>query len=79
MGATMADKGGDGFIPTSPACERAVSTTIQAMKDAGHTCIPIQLPDREYPSSRNDGHGILKQLSETSYGGIRDIPSSFVR
>lgn len=36
----------DGFIPTSPACLRALRMTVSALRAAGHTCEPIELPQR---------------------------------
>ncbi|TEB18654.1 general amidase [Coprinellus micaceus] len=35
----------DGFIKASPACKRAVLETIKALRQNGHECVEITLPD----------------------------------
>ncbi|KAI9136905.1 amidase signature domain-containing protein, partial [Paraphysoderma sedebokerense] len=35
----------DGFIRSSPACQRAVLETVESLKLAGHDVVQIQLPD----------------------------------
>ncbi|KAL6300010.1 amidase [Sparassis latifolia] len=35
----------DGFIKASPACQRAVRETVEALMHQGHECIPIVVPE----------------------------------
>jgi len=35
----------DGYVKASPACRRAVMETVKALKNAGHECVPIIVPD----------------------------------
>jgi Asp-tRNA(Asn)/Glu-tRNA(Gln) amidotransferase A subunit family amidase len=34
----------DGFVKSSPACERAVLETIAALRQAGHECVELDWP-----------------------------------
>ena len=36
----------DGMSQTSPACRRAVSETVDALRKHGHECIEFELPSR---------------------------------
>lgn len=38
----------DGFVKASPACQRGVKETIEALKRAGHECIEFEPPDRTF-------------------------------
>ncbi|KDR65722.1 hypothetical protein GALMADRAFT_260127 [Galerina marginata CBS 339.88] len=35
----------DNYIKASPACKRAVLETVEALREAGHECIEVQLPE----------------------------------
>lgn len=38
----------DDFIKASPACKRAVLESVEALRAAGHECIEISVPEREF-------------------------------
>ncbi|KAF8639100.1 hypothetical protein AX17_001743 [Amanita inopinata Kibby_2008] len=35
----------DGFVKASPACQRAVLETVEALRSQGHECIEVEIPD----------------------------------
>ena len=37
----------DGMARTTPACRRAVSQTIEALRKQGHECVEFELPSRK--------------------------------
>ena len=40
----------DGMARTTPACRRAVSETVEALRKHGHKCIEFELPSRALPA-----------------------------
>jgi hypothetical protein len=42
----MRDK--EGVVKGSPACQRAVLETVEALRKAGHVCVEITPPDCAY-------------------------------
>ena len=40
----------DGMARTTPACHRAVSETVEALRKQGHECIEFELPSRAFPT-----------------------------
>ncbi|THH27472.1 hypothetical protein EUX98_g6717 [Antrodiella citrinella] len=55
----------DNFIKASPACQRAVLESVEALREAGHECVEITVPDPALPmeiflaSCGADGHKTL--------------------
>ena len=47
-GQLMRVNGTDAAVKGSPACHRAVSETVQALRAAGHECVEIDSPDCAY-------------------------------
>ncbi len=47
-GQLMDADGIDMVVKGSPACQRAVLETVQALRTAGHECIKIDSPDCAY-------------------------------
>ena len=39
----------DGMARTTPACSRAVSETVEALRKQGHECVEFELPSRTSP------------------------------
>jgi len=39
----------DGMARTAPACSRAVSETVEALRKQGHECVEFELPSRASP------------------------------
>ena len=37
----------DGMARITPACSRAVSETVEALREQGHECVEFKLPSRE--------------------------------
>lgn len=37
----------DGMAQTTPACSRAISETVEALRNQGHECVEFELPSRE--------------------------------
>jgi len=40
----------DGMARTTPACHRAVSETVEALRKRGHECVEFKLPSRAFPT-----------------------------
>lgn len=35
----------DDFLPASPACQRAVDMSVEALRQAGHECVEVSIPN----------------------------------
>ena len=40
----------DGMARITPACHRAVSETVEALRKQGHECVEFELPSRAFPT-----------------------------
>ena len=63
----------DGMVRTTPACRRAVSETVEALRRQGHECEEVELPSRELVpacGAFQDSYGSLQRRKRSRFSQL---------